>query len=39
MLDDFEPDLVLAFPTKNSVGTWDMIRRARKAGVPVEIQE
>ena len=26
-------DLVVAFPTKNSRGTWDMIRRAEKAGI------
>ena len=30
-------DLVLAFPGQNSKGTWDMIRRAKSAGVPVEI--
>lgn len=29
------PDLVVAFPTKNSRGTWDMVRRAEKAGVKV----
>jgi len=26
-------DLVIAFPTKNSRGTYDMIRRAEKAGI------
>lgn len=26
-------DLVIAFPTKNSRGTWDMVRRAEKAGI------
>lgn len=35
MLDEGKPDLVIAFPTKNSRGTYDMIRRAEKAGVPV----
>lgn len=33
MLDEGNPDLVVAFPTKNSRGTFDMIRRANKAGV------
>lgn len=33
MLDDGKPNLVLAFP--GGRGTADMIRRARKAGVPV----
>lgn len=33
MLDEGNPDLVIAFPTKNSVGTWDMIRRSKKAGI------
>lgn len=33
MLDEGRPDLVVAFP--GTSGTADMIRRARKAGVPV----
>lgn len=33
MLDSSEPDLVLAFPSHGSVGTYDMMRRAKKAGV------
>lgn len=33
MLDKCKPDLVLAFP--GGRGTADMVRRARKAGVPV----
>ncbi len=33
MLDEGKPDLVIAFPTKNSKGTWDMVRRAEKANV------
>lgn len=37
MLDEGKPDIVLAFPSKNSRGTWDMVRRAEKAGVPVLI--
>ncbi len=28
-----EPDLVVAFPARDSRGTWDLIRRARAAGV------
>lgn len=34
---EMEPDLVLAFPMPDSVGTWDMVRRARKAGVEVRV--
>jgi len=29
--------LVIAFPGLESRGTWDMVRRAEKAGVPVEV--
>lgn len=39
MLDEGKPDLVVAFPGPESVGTWDMIRRAEKAGVEVIIIE
>ena|SRR3990167_5392739 len=35
MLDEFEPDLVLAFPRKGSKGTWDMIERTLKSEVKV----
>lgn len=35
MLDEFKPELVLAFPIASSIGTYDMIRRARSAGVTV----
>jgi hypothetical protein len=34
---DSRPDLVIAFPTARSVGTWDAVRRARKAGIRVEV--
>ena len=37
MIDEGKPDLVVAFPTPKSKGTWDMIRRAEKAGIPVKI--
>jgi hypothetical protein len=39
MLDEEKPDLVLAFhhDLENSKGTKDMVQRARKAGVPVQI--
>lgn len=37
MLDEFQPDLVIAFPLPASIGTYDMIGRAEKAGVPVKI--
>lgn len=34
MLDEHQPDIVIAFP--GGRGTDDMVRRAEKAGVPVE---
>ena len=37
MLDEGKPDLVLAFPTPQSRGTWDMVRRARKAGIEARV--
>lgn len=37
MLDEGKPDFVIAFPTPKSIGTWDMIKRANKAGVEVTI--
>lgn len=37
MLDDANPTRVLAFPAPDSVGTWDMIRRAVAAGLLVSI--
>lgn len=33
MIDEGKPDLVVAFPTPKSKGTWDMIRRAEKHGI------
>lgn len=33
MLDEEDVDLVLAFPGPNSIGTWDMIKRAQKANI------
>lgn len=35
MLDEGKPDKVIAFP--GGKGTSDMIRRAQKAGIPVEV--
>jgi hypothetical protein len=32
-----KPDLCLAFPMKNSKGTWDCVRKAREANVHVTI--
>jgi hypothetical protein len=29
-------DVCLAFPLEDSVGTWDCVRRATEAGIPVE---
>lgn len=39
MLEESKPDLVVAFPTKSSRGTWDMVRRAKKAGIETIIVE
>jgi hypothetical protein len=30
-------DLVLAFPGPASRGTWDLVRRAKRAGIPVQV--
>ena len=35
MLKKSQPDLIIAFPTLGSKGTWDMVRKAQKAGVEV----
>ena len=37
MLREGKPELVIAVPGSDSRGTWDMVRKAQKAGVPVEI--
>lgn len=34
---DAGADLCIAFPLDKSSGTWDMIRKAEKAGIPVEV--
>jgi hypothetical protein len=34
---DSKPDLVFAFPTERSKGTWDAVRRARAAGIEVNV--
>jgi hypothetical protein len=42
MLAEGQPDMVLAFvskPLAESIGTADMVRRARAAGVPVHVIE
>ena len=39
MLDEGKPDLVVAFPTKNSSGTWHMVKIAREADVEVLVYE
>ena len=31
------PDICHAFPGPESVGTWDMVNKAKRAGIPVEI--
>ena len=35
LMIDSEPDLVIAFPLADSKGTYDCIRRAKVAGIPV----
>jgi hypothetical protein len=37
MLREGSPEFILAFPSKDSVGTLDMISQAEKAGVPVKV--
>lgn len=39
MLDEWRPDVVLAFPSRESVGTRHMIREAIRRGIPVEVWE
>lgn len=39
MLDFGKPNLVLAFPDENSIGTWDMVRRSQAAGIETRIYE
>ena len=39
MLDDFKPEVVIAFPLPGSIGTWDMVQRAKAADIPVRIVE
>jgi len=34
---DLGADLCLAFPLKDSRGTWDMVRRAKKKGIEVKV--
>ncbi len=36
---DSEPDLVLAFPMKDSKGTWDCIRKSRAAHIETIVVE
>ena len=34
---DLEPDICLAFPLDNSIGTYDCIRRAKEAGIETKV--
>ena len=34
---DLGGDVCLAFPLPGSLGTWDLVHRARRAGIPVQI--
>ncbi|AAN12819.1 gp177 [Mycobacterium phage Omega] len=36
---DLGADVCLAFPTADSRGTWDCVRRAKEAGIPVKVFE
>ena len=36
---DAGADICLAFPLGKSVGTWDCVRRAKAAGIPVKVYE
>ena len=37
MVDEQQPPLVIAFPLEDSRGTWDMVRRARQAGIEARV--
>jgi hypothetical protein len=37
MLDEGKPNICIAFPDPTSRGTWDMVRRAKKAGLEVKV--
>jgi hypothetical protein len=39
MLDFGAPDFVMAFPLPDSRGTWDMVNRAKKAGIVVYVED
>lgn len=39
MIDEYEPELVLAFPIESSRGTRDCIEYAKKKGVPTRVIE
>lgn len=36
---DLGADVCLAFPTASSRGTWDCVRRAKAAGIPIIVHE
>lgn len=37
MLDTMQPDLVLAFPLANSIGTWQCAKLAAERGIPTYV--
>lgn len=39
IIDYVRPDLVLAFPVADSVGTWHTVRAAQAAGITVDVVE
>lgn len=39
MLEEGKPNMVIAFPTPTSKGTWHMVKIAREADIPVHIYE
>lgn len=39
MLDTMQPHAVVAFPLPGSIGTWHMVREARRRGIPTYVVE
>lgn len=39
MLDEAKPNLVVAFPSRDSKGTVDMMERTEKAGIPLIVHD
>jgi hypothetical protein len=37
MVSFMRPDLVIAFPTPDSIGTWNMLRQAKELNIPTKV--